>query len=279
MKNSKIIISVFLVTILVTFLVSCKKKTTDENTTPSSTYTSTASDNALAEQSYDDIQNIGKQAIESQGKYPGSDTIFMGPCENVTLDMTVFPFKVTIDFGTENCLCLDGKTRRGKIFVTFTGAYQDSGTVITHTVQNYFVNDNQILGTKVVTNLGHNPAGHPIFSVVVTDGQVIKPNNGGTITWASARQNEWTAGYLTPQWWDDIYLITGSASGIAANGKSYTMTVQDPLKVALNCYWIESGSIDLQIQDFPLITLDYGDGTCNNQATVTFLGQTYNITI
>ena len=101
--------------------------------------------------------------------------------------------------------------------VNFTGFYWQIGTVITHAFDNYFVNDHQLLGTKVVTNQGRNSNNNLHWTIHV-DGQVIKANNGGTITWVSDRVREWSAGELTFFRWDDVYMITGSTNGINANG-------------------------------------------------------------
>jgi hypothetical protein len=51
------------------------------------------------------------------------------------------------------------------------------------------------------------------------------------------------------------------------------------LKKKLNCQWIVSGILTLQVTGLPLITMDYGDGTCNNNANIIINGQTYPITL
>jgi hypothetical protein len=254
-------------------VVSCKKEKND-----SKDNTTWASDNSLAEKTFGDVKNIADEAMATQGKSTSFDTIYLGPCVLVTLDLAVFPYELTIDFGTTNCLCNDGHYRRGRIVTTFTGLYHVTGTVITHTFDNYFVDDNQVLGTVVITNQGPNNAGHPIFSVEV-NGSIIKANNGGTITWVSSRTNEWAAGYDTPQWWDDIYLITGTGTGTGTDGKIYTMEITSAVEVKLNCHWIVAGILEIQPQDYPLIIVDYGDGTCDATAVVTINGVDYTITM
>ncbi len=49
----------------------------------------------------------------------------------------------------------------------------------------YFVDDNQIPGTKTV--LTNAPAAGNITFTVHVDGKIIKANGGGTITWKSDR--------------------------------------------------------------------------------------------
>lgn len=77
---------------------------------------------------------------------------------------------------------------------------------------------------------------------------------------------------------DDVYEITGSASG-SKNGNSYTMTIIQPLVRALACNWISSGKMEIQPSGALLRTIDFGAGTCDDQATVTIAGTVYNITL
>ena len=266
-------------------VISCKKKDTTPATVDSDT--SAASDNALAEGTFNDANNIADQAnAGTLTSYlttnTGSlDKGLLSSCATISLDTTSAPPAriITVNFGTTNCLCSDLRYRRGIIKISFSGHYRDSASVHSITFNNYFVNDNQILGTHTVTNNGHNNAGHLNYTVSVVGGQIIKANNGGTITWASTRNREWIYGANTPQWNDDVYSITGSASGTGANGSSYTATITTPIKIELSCHYIVSGVLDLTPSGKPTRTIDWGNGACDDQATVTINGHVYNITL
>jgi hypothetical protein len=191
------------------------------------------------------------------------------------------PHSITVDFGTTNCMCNDGRYRRGKIMVSYTGRYRDSGTVITYSFNNYAVSDHEVSNssTKVVTNLGRNTNGNLHYSITES-GSILKPNNGGTVTWASTRGREWIAGSNTILIWsDDEYLITGTANGTSAAGVTYSFNVTKALHIKLNCHNIVAGTVDITPAGKAVRTLDYGNGTCDNQATVTILSKTYNITL
>ncbi len=277
MKAAKIIFGCLFIAGMTLFYTGCKKDSaTNNNTTKQNT--NLAADNSLAENTFDNVKLWSDQAMASHAlKSSLQDTVFMGTCVLATLDLTSVPYALTINFGTSNCQCADGKYRRGKILVTFSGSYWMPGTVISYGFDNYFVNDNQVLGTKTVTNMGLNNAGHPWWQVVVA-GQIIKANNGGTFTWNSTYQYEWTTGYNTPwEWWDDVYQLTGNANGIAADGKSYSLVIVTPLVKKLNCQWVSGGTMNIQPQDQPLITLDYGTGICDDILLATINGQTYTI--
>ena len=198
---------------------------------------------------------------------------------HATLDYTAIPYVLTIDFGTSNCLCTDGKYRRGKVIVTINGDYFIAGTVISYSFEDYYENDNHVMGTLTVTNMGRNNSGNLFWTVHVA-GQIEKANNGGTVTWNSDRQHEWSEGESTPFiWWDDVYLVRGTASGTTAEGVSYTLATVSDLVKKTNCQWISAGVLNFQPDNWPLFIVDYGDGTCDNQATVTVNGTVYNITM
>ena len=257
---------------------SCRKKEDEKDTD-----TSSASDNALAEGTYNDVNNIADEAASGSLSSYLTPTVsdeksIMSTCATITNDTTVTPRLLTIDFGPTNCMCSDGRNRRGKINVSYNGQYKDSASTHTITFTNYYVNDNQILGTKTVTNNGHNSSGNLTFSISV-NGQIIKASGGGTITWTSSRTREWIQGELTPIWSDDVYLITGSANGTNASGNSFSMAITSALRKEIGCRHIVSGQLTLTPSGKPTRYVDFGSGACDDQATVTINGNVYNITL
>ena len=269
--------------LLVTFsFYACKKDAkADSDTTP-------AQDNSYAESSYNDV-NTMVDASASLGtnfsfRMATNDANarlegLFGSCGSATVDTVSATRTITINFGTTNCLCADQRYRRGKVIATWTGRYRDSGTVINITFDGYAVDDNLIKGTHKTTNMGRNTAGHLVYKVEV-NGQIVKANNGGTITWTSTRQREWLEGSSTPlNWLDDTYSITGSASGTTAAGESYTINITKALVRKMNCYWFESGSVDITPSGKATRTLDYGTTGCDANATVTISGVTFPIVL
>ena len=267
-------------------IVGCNKKDTSPATTTDSD-TTTASDNSSADAAFNDVQNISDQAANGalvfySPTYNGDSHLDASTektsCATITHDTISVPHILTIDFGTTNCLCNDGKNRRGQINVSYTGRYRDIGSVHTITFTNYFIEDNQLLGTKTVTNNGLNANSHLTFTIVV-DGQMIKANNGGTHTWHSDRVREWLEGESTPEWLDDVYSITVNTSGTSSNGNSYTSVITTALHRALNCHWFDSGVVEVTPSNKPVRTINYGSGTCDSDATATINGTSYPITL
>ncbi len=276
-------------------IVSCKKDA--KTTTPIATVdtdTSTESDNNLADAAFNDVQNISDQAykgnltfyspIYTGGKETATNVgLEKSSCASITRDSVIVSGNVAsgnivVDFGTVNCLCNDGRNRRGKINISYTGRYRDSASVRTITFTDYYIDDNQLTGTKIVTNKGHNANGHLNYDISV-NGSVIKANNGGTHTHIANRNREWISGESTLVVSDDVYSITGSTSGVNAAGVAYTANITTALHRAVSCSWIDSGVVEVTRTGKPTRTLDYGNGTCDHDATVTINGTSRAITL
>ena len=257
------------------FFFACNRNKDKNNKSDNDTEMS--SDNALAENSYNDALNIADEAStlntgDNLGSYKTTSN-----CATITHDTMTNPKTIVIDFGNTNCLCNDGRYRKGKILVSYTGKYKIAGSTHTITFDNYFINNNQIMGSKTVSNMGLNANNQSYFSISVA-GKIIKANMTDSIVWNSNRTRTWTQGEATQTWTDDVYEITGSGNGSNSHG-SYTMNIVQPLVKALACDWISSGKVELQPSGKLLRTIDYGNGNCDNNATVLINGNTYNITL
>lgn len=254
-------------------LSSCQKEKADNDFTA-------ATNQAFADESYNDANNIADEAVQTgEVSYKTDDAnSLLAGCAQVTRDTISLPRVTTIDFGT-GCTGMDGKTRRGKIIVTHDGPYRQQGTTITITFDNFFVNDNQVLGTKTVHNDGINGNGNLSFSISV-NGSVILANGSGTITWTSQRVREWIAGESSPSRDDDQYSITGSASGTSSNGNQFSATIIEPLirNLSPGCrrHFVKGVAL-IQRSGKPDRTIDFGNGACDNQAVVTINGVTHTI--
>lgn len=270
-------------------LSSCEKKSVTETVdSVTDSDVTTASDNSLAESVFGDVENIADQASEGQlisfipeVNFNGSKPIShqKSSCATITHDTTSSPRLLTIDFGASNCLCNDGKNRRGEVLVSYDGRYRDTGSVHTISFNNYFVNDNQVMGSKSVTNNGVNSSNKINFSIEV-DGKLIKANTSDTIVWISSRTRTWEEGDSTLiNWLDDVYSITGTCSGVNSAGVSYSANITSPLIRALNCRWFESGTLEITPQGKLTRVLDYGLGECDANATVTISGLSFPIVL
>lgn len=252
--------------------------------------TQTSQDNALAEGTFNDVNNIVNQAmlngnvgLTTYRSITNNNSPLSG-CATVTVTPNGAGGSVVVDFGTTNCFCRDFKYRRGVVNFTYNGAYKDSGTVIITTFTDFYVGKDtlnmfKVNGTKTVTCHGQTASGY-VYQVEV-NGSLIDVSNR-TMTWTSSRIRTWTSGYATGGingWTDDVYAISGTASGTSFEGNSFTVSITSPLIVDFSCRWITQGRIELTPAGKPTRTLDYGTGTCDGLATVTVNGISFQITL
>jgi hypothetical protein len=188
---------------------------------------------------------------------------------------------LTIDFGPTNCVCPNGKVRRGKIVVVFGGPYRVSGVVqagatASVSLVDYFVNDKQHTGTRVFTSLGSGS-----FTLDVQRASIITAE--GTHSWTSQRTYTRTAGVGTATIQDDKYQVTGQATGTNRKGVSYMAQIQQPLvkSFALGCArHFTAGTVNISNDKGKSLLLNYdptGSEACDNIASVTVNGVTRTI--
>ncbi len=281
MKTKHITIGLVLAIAGASIFSSCRKKDKEEKDSD----VDSAIDQALASTTVNDMTSIadeaGKTYTVSSFRTADAEGLLSASCASVTLDTLAAAKTITVNFGATNCVCNDGRTRRGSLILSFTGRYRDSLTVITVTPQNYYVNDNQVSGSKTITNKGHNSAHHLVYEINANI-TIQKASNGGTITWQSIRQREWVSGESTLAWNDDIYSITGTASGTSSNGNTFTSNITTALvrNMAFGCRRnFVSGVLEHTPGGKATRYIDFGNGGCDNDATVTINGNTYNITL
>jgi len=282
MKKIILIVLPLLIATSFLFFNSCGKAKLNRTTT-------TSADNSLAENAFNDVYKVVNETAEDEDGSKETNAYSFGNCATVTVDPawpdSTFPKTITVDFGTVNCMGTDGKQRRGSIKYTISDRYRNEGCIMTVTPNNYYVNEYKVEGSKKVTNNGRNNDDNLSYTIEVTDGQVTTPE-GEIITWESTRTREWIEGEETTIWTsglagitDDVYSITGSASGVNRDGRNFTVTIIEPLIVKIDCRWVTKGILEIAPEDIKVRTVDYGDGNCDNEATVEIGNKTYNIVL
>lgn len=284
-KFSIIYYSIFTIAVIFS---SCKKSKLDKATT-------TSIDNSYAESAFNDVYKVVDETASDEDGNKSTNYYTFGNCATVNVNPawpdSTFPKTITIDFGTTNCLGTDGNNRRGKIIYTISGRYRTLNTHIDVSLENYYLNDYKVEGTKSIINNGKNSDGHTNYTISILNGKITTPDNK-IITWESTRNREWFSGeettFMTPDTvnggllginglTDDVYHITGSASGVNSEGRSYTLTITSYLQVQFGCRWIQKGTIEIQPDELSKRTINYGNGDCDNNATVTINNKTYDI--
>ncbi|MBU8893803.1 MAG: hypothetical protein KOO66_13570 [Bacteroidales bacterium] len=266
------------------FLISCENS---ETVNPEIEYADLI-DESYTSEVYDEIEDLGDEAVDfldNSATFKSVSDIEwrynrLSPCAIVTRIYEDDLVSITIDFGEENCLCNDGRERRGKIYINHYGYYWEGDVEIEYSFDNYFVDDNQLTGTKNVLRTTNEDGNRQ--SDIIVDGALILSNDEGTITWYAERTREFIEGSDTRDKSDDVIEITGFSNGVLADGTEISSEIISPL-VRINeigCYrYFVSGIRKIIKGEEPEITIDYGDGTCDNLAEVTQDGITTIIEI
>ncbi len=279
MKLTKATLLLLLITGL--SFTACKKDKNEPDDDAVEYGTTSSTDNSLADKLMTDAFNQ-VDATASDEDSLKANTQVLASCADVTVEASNNPSasnpnELWIDFGS-GCTDSAGVTRKGNIHATMTGKYRDSGTVITTHLIDYYVNDHKVEGVKTVTNEGHNSDGNLWYSIKVDSVKVTDPDNNWTATWESDRTREWVEGEGT-KWnpWDDVYELDGTAQGVNRSGRSYDVEITTPLEVKIGCPWVRSGQLEVRPDSLATRYVDYGNGKCDSEATVTVNGNNYTI--
>jgi hypothetical protein len=244
-----------------------------------------AEDNSISETEFSNIfEYVNSEGdnnfsmIEKSGGSNQPQGLFslLPDCATVSFDSV--NRTITINFGTTNCLCKDGNYRQGKLSAQFNKKPKEIGATVLVSLIDYYVNDKKVTGTKTYTHTDTYK-----WTVNVQDASVTTDN--GTISWNSVRVIEKLegGGTLTP--YDDVYLISGTASGVNRQGNEFTVTIDTPLKKVMQAGCIRnfvSGVWTLVNKGGATMSLNYdpiGGEPCDKIAEVSINGKKKTITL
>jgi hypothetical protein len=199
-----------------------------------------------------------------------------GIMPNITIVSTEgsFPKTITLDYG-DGLELKNGTILKGKIIILLSAPPRTDGAVRTVSFENFYVDSTNIAGTRTLTCSiveGQNPKVNVVGNITLTFA------DGTTLVRETEKTREFIAGFDTPLYhFDDEISITGFTSSVCSEGYSHTATIQLPLIIKGECRFIVQGTVAIDKNDEPLALLNYGDGTCDNLATITVDGVTKEI--
>lgn len=264
--------------LIVVSVNACRKDRPD-------TDTQSSVDNSICEGEFSRLfpQTNGIAVNDSGVQKWGIDIpIPFGNCPDYFIDsMDVqdgFPVTLWMYYGQDNdgdgtyeipCTGSDGKSRKGIVKAVFSGPWKQAGTVVTHHLQDYFVNDIKYEGIVSITR---SPA---TFTQVVTGGKCSKGSEW-TILWDCSRTITSLMGD-TANPFDDVCLIAGTANGTDRNGKAFSVDIDgsNPLRREMGCPYIVQGIQTIKLEGKKDRTINYGNGTCDNIAVLTIDGNEF----
>lgn len=189
-----------------------------------------------------------------------------------------FPKTITIDFGSDGCEGQDGRIRKGIVTGSFSNWPWIRNASLEILPDAYFVDDYKVEGSKTITFKGENLSGNRNWDVSVKNGVITTPE-GETILWETERNNELIAGANDFDPWNNEYSITGTANGTNSSGRDYTAEIVKALIVQIGCQYVTEGTLEIQPEDLKLRSIDYGDGDCDRNVSVTIGGRAYGVNL
>ena len=263
---------------------SCKKS---DQLTPAGSSQATTSSLLLS--ANNTIISGGSQQNEAMSDIMGNSIVMSGDssdCRTVTFSpsKTVYPHLKTIDFGS-GCVSQDGIMRSGKKLITVYADWQTAaaGTLVSEETFSDFYSDSvNVSGNiKIYVDTAASPG--PLALKIVAN-KTFTDSKGNTSTFISTDYCLQTAGNTTTTKEDNVYQITGGASGTevldGSLAVSWTSTIDpsNPVIKMGDCMYRSKGGliIQLTLEGSSVFNeyLNYGDGSCDNNATLTINGGT-----
>jgi hypothetical protein len=271
-------------------LASCKKDAASNSNNAaaiSMTDSSTAADAAYSDVlntafvgTFDNSAVWNAHSMHATGQVNTMGTQVLGTgslgCAIYSLDDSVpgeYPKTLTLDFGS-GCTSADGIVRSGKISYLFTNVIFMPAATATVTFSNYMVAGYGIEGQYTITNITTDAA--ISFTTEVTNGIITYPD-ASNYHYSHNKTYIQIAGASTPyDISDDIYSLSGTASFSSSAGNTLLLAAgaDAPLTRAISCNYIGKGILSFVYNQAVSGTLDFGDGTCDNTATLN-IGSTH----
>lgn len=252
-----------------TLLVSCN----NDETTPdfSSEDIEDASMDAIEDSYFDDGDDLITEAFTStdedlSGGRVNTDERLI--CATLTRIGSKSEGSLRVDFGT-GCTGPRGNVRAGAIVVTHTGDWRAAGSKWILTYENYTVNGVQLEGERTVSIVSISDS-LVVSDVTLVDGKITWPD--GRVARREVKRRREHERHPENHLLDRI-IIYGTSNGILPNGTVITIEILERLVYRRAC--AEEGVI-IPVSGVKLIkagdrelTVDYGDGTCDNIVTLT----------
>lgn len=268
MKNIGLTLRFFSTLIVMALLlVACTKDETDTVEQQNTDALRMASEMDDIEVALEDVIIISYEGQESLESNRMSNMPPVLPeCVTVNVLIQQNHREITLDFGTEGCF-VHGRILRGQIVMTYDRDPEAQEILISYTLVDFYINQRQILGNRTILRELSNDNGNPQFthSLQLT---VIWPN-GMQASRDGLKVREWIEGFGSGDFADNVFEITGHWNSTFVNGNTHSHVVVTPLRREATCLHFVSGTIDVERTNFSGV-LDFGDGTCDDQATFTF---------
>jgi hypothetical protein len=200
----------------------------------------------------------------------------VGPAITVNPAGSAYPKTITIDYG-DGIDLINGRTISGRIIIDVSARPLSDGATREVTYEEFYVDSVHIEGSATRTFAG-TASTERVFNNVsdltltFADSTVLYRNSERTRTLVDGFETLFRHS-------DDVVLIEGFVSYETSGGTAFSKTITSPLTKTGACRFITEGLVTFTLNGENFAELDYGDGTCDDVATITKDGETRQITI
>ena len=250
----------------------------------------TAEDELIMDAAYDDVfsevDGIMNQMDQYGYELSSLKSVMADTCPVISIVTgdSIWPRTIVVDYGNGCDVSRNlfrERIRRGKIQIKVSGPMWQEGSYREVTFDNFYINDYKVEGRRTVTNEGTWEAGEyqglHYFSISLDGGKVTTPE-GQEISREVDHTRTFVEGFNTK--WDirdDVWYINGVATGVNRKGVAYKREITSPLWKEIGCRFITHGTLLIQTEGRPDVTMDYGDGSCDPVVTVTVNDETREV--
>ncbi len=197
-------------------------------------------------------------------------------CATVTVNGEDFPKEIIIDYG-DGCTGRAGLEKRGVITLHMTDTITSPGATYTITFEDVSIGNRHLEKTATITNAGLNSEDQ----WVITSQWVLTSTreSGGETVVVIREYSEtkvWISGFETPEIQDDIFTKSGGGTIMVNDELTYERTITDDLLLNRQCMFPLSGVIEITRKG-EAMSIDFGEGECDNIAVVTKDGESEEI--
>jgi len=186
-----------------------------------------------------------------------------------------FPKTITIDYG-EGCTGSKGLEKTGIITLHMTDTILNTGAEYTVTFEDMTMGNRTIEKTANVFNETVDNGPTVIRSEYVMTSTVVSEGTTLVMVREFNETRIWESGFLTPEIEDDVFWKSGSGSLTINDEPKFDRNIVEDLLIDRSCDYPKQGIIQISRGD-ETMTIDYGDGECDNLALVTKDGESEEI--
>ena len=270
--------------VMLSFFISCDSSNDGNDNNP----TLTAKDiavNSKIDVAIDDVvyivedQYTAQQSISNRSSTASKS--ILPTCATFTTVLVDGTWTRTIDFGSTGCTLPNGNVLKGKIIISFSNDFTSKSRTLSYRFVDFYHNGKLLQGNKSITyelkSTELLATEHPVMTFTVD--MKITFDDGKVYSRTGTTVKETIEGNETPlNWEDNVFLVTGNSATSLANGDTVTTVITTPLRYITSCKlpFPVSGIVSIT-KNTSVGILDFGDGKCDNLATLTIDGVTKDI--